>query len=189
MKNAAFYNALIRKIEKIYNKISLIVLRKRMDGYHTQASQSFNLANGIKSPLLDCIDTIIVNNQDDSRTPHNNDRPVLTTATNLNTPAKNHTDKPHVVNKRSAEGLSRHFKARTNGSELHPEIAKKLERSIWEHINATIRYARQGDKYNATMHTDIANSACKELAHYMTEEHYQAFVMKIEEYLDSLKPD
>jgi len=190
MKSTAFYDALIRAIEKIYYRISRIVLRKRMDGYHKPASQGFiSHENNIKSPLLDYIDNVIVNNPGDSQTLNNNDGPVLNTTTHLDTPAKSQPDKPHAVDKRNAEQLSSHFKTRTNGHELHPEIVIKLEHSIWEHIHATTRYARQGDKYNARMHTDIANSACKELAHYMTDEHYQVFIQKIAEYLDSLKSD
>ena len=190
MKNTAFYNALIRGIEKVYKKISLIVLRKRMDGYRKQESQSFNsYANDIKSPLSDCVESIISNKQDEPGTRHNNDSSILNTTTSQNSPANSHADKPHVADKRNAGEFSRHYKERANGSELHPDIAKKLEHSIWEHIHATIRYARQGDKFNAAMHTDIANSACKELAHYMTGEHYQEFIMQIEEHLASLKPD
>jgi len=188
MKDTAFYNALIRGIEKVYSRISLIVLRKRMSGYQKQPLQSTNLnASDIKSPLLDYIDNIIVDHRDDSITPDDNDRPVPDTTTNQNRPTKKYTDKPHIINQRNAEELARHYKATENESELYPEIAKKLQHSIWEHIHATIRYARQGDKSNAAMHTDIANSACKELAHHTTDEQYQAFIMKIGEYLDSLK--
>lgn len=188
MKDTAFFNALIRGIEKVYNRISVIVLRKRMAGYNKQPVQSANSsANDLKSPLLDCVDSIIVDHQDTSKTLHDNDRPVPDATTSLNKPAEKHTDKPHIINGRDAGELAKHYKETAVKSELYPEIARKLQHSIWEHIHATIRYARLGDKRNAEMHTDIANSAFKELAHHATEEQYQAFMMKIREYLDSLK--
>ena len=188
MKDTAFYTALIREIEKVYNRISLIVLRKRIAGYHKQPLQSSQpYTDGIKSPLLDCIDNIIVDHQADSTALHDNDRPTLDATTNPNRPANKYTDKAYVINDGNAEELARHIKATDNESGLYPEIAKKLEHSIWEHIHATIRFARQGDKHKATMHTDIANSACKELAHHMPKDQYQALTMKIEKYLGTMK--
>lgn len=188
MKDTGFYAALIREIEKIYNRIYLIILRKRMAGYHKQPLQSSQpYADGIKSPLLDCIDNIIADHQADSTALHDNDRPTHDGATNTNRYTNKYTDKTHVINDGNAEELTRHIKATANESELYPEIAQKLEHSVWEHIHATIRYARQGDKSKAAMHTDIANSACKELAHHMTKDRYQALTMKIEKYLGTLK--
>lgn len=188
MKNTEFYNALIRGIENVYRRISLIVLRKRMDAYHKQTSQNFKVfSNDIKSPLLDCIGNIIDNDQNSSQSPSNKDKNYPNVTTNLNTISKNHTSQPHEVDGSNVEELKRHYQSRTSGAWLYPEVVEKLEHSIWEHIHATIRYARQGDKDNATMHTEIANSACKELAHHMTEEHYQEFIMNIEGYLDSFK--
>lgn len=190
MKNTAFYSLLIHGIEKLYHKIAVIVLHKRMNRSHKPASQGVkSYGNDIKSPLLDFIDNVLVNDPDDSTTLSDNDIPTLNTTTNLKSPAKNPTGKPQIADKSNTEESSRQFKARTNGSELYPEIVNKLKQSIWDHIHATVRYARQGDKSTATMHTDIANSACKELAHHMDEEHYQAFIMTIAEHMNSLKPD
>ena len=189
MRNTAFYNALIRSMEKLYKRVSLLLWHKRMDGYHESASQGHrSYRNGIKSPLQDCIVNIMANSPGDAQTNPGNDRPVPTTTTNTNTDSKANAGKKQVVNEGKAENLSGLINERTDGSELYPEIVTKLEHSIWEHIHATIRYARQGDNYNATMHSDIANSACKELAHYLDEEHYQAFIIKIEEHLESYKP-
>ena len=188
MKDTAFFSSLIRGIEKVYKRISMIVLRKRMSGYNKQPVQSASLnANDLKSPLLDCVDNIIDDHRDNSKTLHDNDRPAPDVTTSLNKPAEKHIDKPHIINGRDAGELAKHYKETAVKSELYPEIARKLQHSIWEHIHATIRYARLGDKRNAEMHTDIANSAFKELAHHVTEEQYQAFVVKIGEYLDSLK--
>jgi len=188
MKDTGFYTALIREIEKVYNRITSIILRKRMAGYHKQPLQSSQpYTGGIKSPLLECIDNIIADHQVDSTALHDNDRPTHDVATNPNRPENKYTDKAHVINDGNAVELARHIKATANVSELYPAIAQKLEHSFWEHIHATIRYAREGDKCKATMHTDIANSAYKELVHHITKDQYQALTMKIEKYLGSLK--
>ena len=189
MKSTAFYNALIDSIETIYKKISAIILHKRMDRYDKEPARSpRSYAKGIKSPLLDSIDDIIANQPDSAEASPDIGQPAIDSTASPNTPAKNHTGQSEMLENHNAEEFSRHIKASTNGSELYPEIAKKLEHSVWEHIHLAIRRARQGDKRNASMHTDIANSASKELAHYMNEEHFQAFLMSIEKYLDSLTP-
>lgn len=188
MKNTAFYSALILRMEKLYKSVSLLLWRKRMDGYHESASQGHGIyGNDIKSPLQDCIVNIMANSPSDAATIPGNDRPAPGSPAPPNTTAKTGTDKPHEAVGSVAENHSGSFIEKTNGSDMYPEIVNKLEHSIWEHIHATIRYARQGDEKNATMHSDIANSACKELAHYLDDEHYQAFIIKIGEHLDTYK--
>jgi hypothetical protein len=196
MKKTTFYNELIKAIDKVYMKVALKGLQKRMAGYHQQVSQSTkSRVNDIKSPLLDYIDTITIKDQGDPEELHTIGSPAPESATanqhasDLHTPAKNQTDEPYVIDKNNVGELSRYFKEKSIESELHPGIEEKLEHSVWEHIHATIKYARQGDKPNAKMHTDIANSACEELAHYMSEEDYLEFIMKIKEHLDVLKSD
>lgn len=188
MKNTAFYSALISRMEKLYKRVSLRLWRKRMDGYHAPASQGHRFyGNDIKSPLQDCIVNIMENTPGDAASIPVNGRPAPDSPTAPNTAAKTGIDKPHAAVGSVAENHSGSFIERANGSGIYPEIVNKLENSIWEHIHATIRYARQGDEHNATMHSDIANSACKELAHYLDDEHYQAFIIKIGEHLDTYK--
>ena len=188
MRDTAFYTALIREIEEVYNRISLIVLRKRMAGYQKQLLQSSQpYADDIKTSLLDCIDNIIVDHQVDSTALHDNHRPTIGATTNPKRPANKYTDKAYVIKDGHDGELARHIKARGDESGLYPKIAKKLEHSIWEHIHATIKFARQGDNFKAAMHTDIANSACKELAQHVTKDQYHALTMKIEKYLGTLK--
>lgn len=189
MKEITFYSSLIRSIEQIYFRFALIVLHKRMDGYHKQASQSIKpYANDIKSPLIECIDEIIENDQGNPEDLDSINYSILTSSiTYLHGPAKHNTVERHVINKENVGELSKHFKARSNGAALHPGIKEKLEHSTWEHIHAAIRHARKGDNSNAKIHTDIASSACKELAHFMEEEHYLEFIMEIEKHFDAIK--
>lgn len=192
MKSVISYNALIRAIEKVYFKVSLNVLHKRMDGYHKQASHGMQLHSGdIKSPLSNCIDDIIANapnapNASEATDAKNTSIPV-SSVTNTPTDTEYSVDENITPIKENVGELSKYFKARNNGSSLPPGIEEKLEQSTWGHINAAIRYANLGDKENAKMHANIASSACSELAHFITKEQYQAFIIEIEKHLDSIK--
>lgn len=188
MKATIFYDSIIGAIEKLYLKFAITVLHKRMDGYHKQLSQTTETnASGIKSPLLECLDEII---DVCKKKPHANssmDYSLLSThISNQYKHVEPHAIKRHIIDRENIRELSRYFKERSNGSELHPAIEERLEHSTWEHVHEAIRYARNSDNRNAKMHADIACNACMELAHYMVEEHYLAFVIKIEEHLNSL---
>ncbi len=63
---------------------------------------------------------------------------------------------------------------------------EKLKHSIWEHIHASIRHARLGDARVAKMHADIANSAYRELAHYVSNEDHNELALEIENQLGEL---
>ena len=119
--------------------------------------------------------------------PEKNDEPTIEVAAQSYQQAA-HPHRHPSINQEHIDDLSRYFKARSKDSDLHPAIQDKLEHSVWEHIHATIRCARQGDKRNAKMHLNIASTACKELGHYMKEEEYQAFVKKAEEHMGTLAP-
>lgn len=193
MSKTVSYRVLIRGIEKIYFKISLIVLHKRMDNYHKQASHSKKeYANDIRSPLLECADILIVNNPDNPEVIHAIDCTTAESATtNWHTHEKHHAatdlDNQAAFNHEHVGELSKYFRDRGRSSDLHPGIKEKLEHSVWEHIHATIRYARQGDDRSSKMHAGIASYACKELAHYLNQEDYQAFATEVEEHLNILK--
>jgi len=190
MKTNLSFRALIHAIEKIYLRMALIVLQKRMGGYHKQASLSEkSYTPNIKSMLLECVDEIINSHQDDHEGPRDVDEAIISDATSNRHSHASPAFKPCVVSKENVGELSRYFKARISGSGLHHGIEEKLEHATWEHIHATIRYARRGDKRNAKLHANIASSACKELAHYMDGEHYQKFIMAIEKELNILKPE
>lgn len=191
MKNRLSLSSLIEAIERFYVSVSVTILHKRMESYHRQSSNSTKpYANDIKSPLLECINEIIENGQGNPEPPD-----VFVYSDPVGVTIRPHTAEElrrgarYVLSREDVGELSKYFKARAGGSDLHPGIKEKLERSTWEHIHAAIRYARQGDSRNASMHAAIANSACKELAHYMVEEQCREFILGIEEHLEIFKPD
>lgn len=190
MSNIVSYRALVRGIEKVYFKVSLIVLHKRMDSYHRVASHQTH-ANDIKSPLQECVDIIVGYALDNPNVvysvDHNMDK---YTALHLSNHKKNQVAALHTqVNQEHIKELSKYFKARSTGSGLHPSIQEKLEHSIWDHVHATLRSARLGDDHCSQMHANIACYACKELAHYMNKDDYHVFTMEVENHLNILKSD
>ena len=188
VKEKRSYKALIQAIEKVYIMVSLAVLHKRMEGYHKLANQGMKTyTSDIRSPLLGCIDDIIEHHKGAPEILKHIDNSILVLATTHLHPHIKDTSSPHVVDKENVGELSRYFKARSYGSDLHPGIEDRLEHSTWEHIHAALRYARQNNKQSAKVHADIASSACKELMHYMSEDRYLALLKEIQKQLDPLR--
>ena len=182
MKNSSFYNEFIRSIEELYSSITMRILQKRMDSYHSASSINSRSGNSsdFTSSLYKYIDDVSHQAQIKEPEKQTSEHPGLTKTTNPYPPA--HFE---ITSKGNNSGLTKHFKEIHN-SELHPGISEKLTESIWEHIHASIRSARQGNASTAKMHADVANNAYKELAHYLNDEEYNELARKIEEEFDSL---
>lgn len=191
MKTNGLFSALIHELESIYTRLVLNVLHSRMNRYQQQAHRGLpRHANDIRSPLLTCINTLVANAQDRPDALPAADQ-LLPPTRSADTSQRDNTVGMNLagVNNELVGELSKYFKARINGAELHPGIETRLEQSTWEHILAALRYAKQGDKPSARMHANIASNACKELAHYMREAEYLEFVAEIENQLNSLQQD
>lgn len=188
MKNTSFFNDLIHAVEKLYSRITLRILHKRMDAYHQQPSpDNFNAHTlDIKAPLFKYIDDTSSNGQEIVTEIQTLDYSFFLQTTNPHTPSHHELASQRIVNKKNVSELSRYYKSRQNGSELHTGIDEKLKHSIWEHIHAAIRHARLGDARVAKMHADIANYAYRELAHYLSNEIYAEFTLEMENQLGTL---
>lgn len=176
------YRVLIQSLGNLYTKVSLIVLHKRIGNYHRNAPHKEH-ARDVKTPLMEFIESTVAqavkpnNMQVDSRD--------STIEARLQIPHAGH----HKLSRERIDELSKYFKGRSDGADLHPPIREKLKHSVWEHLHAALRTARLGDKRNSKMHADIVDSACKELAHYMDKEPYLAFIADVESHLADLKPN
>jgi len=191
MKDGSIYRTLIEAIEKLYLRIVVKALHRRMGAYHKEVPQQFKpYQKDIKTPLLVCIDDIIENGPDDDECV-----PIIHYAIPTNAsmshqrPGAGYIHVQHAIDKKNVGELSRYFKARWNGSDIHPGIKEKLERSAWEHLHASIRHARQGENETARIHADIAHYACNELAHYLSEKDYQCFTSELEKHLGTLQSE
>ena len=181
------YRILIQALKELYTNISLIMLHKRISTYQINASHQEHASN-IKSSLMEFIETTIAQAVKASGKTNENEL-----ATNHVKPRPDRIAEQYIVetllNRDRINELSKYFKKRSKGAELHPPIKKQLEHSVWEHLHAASRCAKDGDIRNSKMHADIVDSACKELAHYMEEEPYLKFIGKVTDYLATLMPN
>jgi len=191
MSNKFSYRSLIEGLKKLHFKVSLLALHKQINSYHSKPSDGHRKHHdGIKTPLMEFIETTVsqaVTTRTNHEPVHEQESTFADAPSHVVHPAaKSNLDRE--ISRERIDELAKYFKARTKGDEFHPPIREKLEHSVWEHIHSTIRCARQGDKTNAKMHLNIATAACKELAHYMDEDEYRAFVAHAEDYMGALKP-
>lgn len=201
MSVSDFLRNLLDELRRLYNQIAVVLLHKRMDSYHRYTSHSKKpYATDIKASLLEYVDNVIVIEKEKKKISNFITHPVYESEViNKYTPKSQHTtypfnfDKKHAshnpfkLDRKQVGELSRYFKTRKKGTELHPGIEEKLKGSVWDHINASIQCALRGDSRNAKMHIGIANYAFKEIAHYMPEEKYLVLTEKINKRLDVLK--
>jgi len=184
----AFIEKLIREIERLYQMAALAILHKRVGDYrlHVDHLESPH-AGDIKSPLLNYIDSVVVSAKPAPKKTFTVDSFIPKQPE----PDKYHYEKHHadarrVNNYKHVGDLSKYFKSRRKAYELQPGIKTKLEHSVWEHINAAIHSAHKGDSRSAKMHVDIANSAFKEVAHFIPEAEYAEFTKKVNERMNDL---
>ena len=190
MMNASLlYSVFIRELQKVYSRLVMTVLHTRMDRYHQPSlPRAKPHTSDIKLSLLECVNKIVDEEKDKPKgLPATSPTTLASALTDAPTPEKLDNINFHEGNNENVSELSRYFKARNNGTELHPGITERLEHSTWEHLYSALRYARKGDKNNARIHVNIASSACKELAHYMPDKQYQGFVREIEQHLAALQ--
>ncbi|MBI3563063.1 MAG: hypothetical protein HY080_15240 [Gammaproteobacteria bacterium] len=187
MKTILWYSAFIRELQLLYARLVLSVIHIRTDRYHKQSYHAIKSCSQDINPfLLKCADKFLYKAGAEPKLSMIRRPPPSNATTRPLTSVEPSVTDLHVINKENIGELSTYFKARSNGAGLYPGIIEKLEHSTWEHIYATLRCARQGDSRNAKMHTNIASSACKELAHFMNEGQYQRFVAEIKAHLDAL---
>jgi len=203
MKISNFLCMLFHKLQQLYYRIAVSRLHKLMDKYHRYTSHSKKShANDIKTSILKYVDNVVVVEKEKNINKGSIDagHPVTEAGVTAKHVAQSHHDlfpfkqdekddgpNPYALNKKQVAELSKYFKARTKGPELHHGMEEKLKDSIWIHMNASVQCALKGDGRSAKMHADIADYAFKEIAHYMPKVKYQELTEKINKRLDALK--
>jgi hypothetical protein len=203
MKIFDFLCMLLRKLQQLYYRIAVSRLHKLMDRYHRYTSHSKKPhADDIKSSILEYVDNIVVVEKEKNVTKESNDTGHLVTEAGVTAEhvtqshhnlfpfkqdEKDDGPNPYALNKKQVDELSKYFKARAKGPELHQGMEEKLKDSIWVHMNASVQCALRGDGRSAKTHADIADYAFKEIAHYMPKEQYLELTEKINKRLETLK--
>ena len=65
-------------------------------------------------------------------------------------------------------------------------VGARLVDSAWEHLHASVRFARMGDTATARLHAGIMESSLKEAAHYLDDDAYAGFVKSLGKELGKL---
>ena len=174
--------ALLHALQRLYARITALVLHKRMGSYREEAGSVAE--HDFATLLSDLIDRLAAPGPANSE----NIPPQVSAQTATQNPSPGRPDSDHMVSivSRTFNGLGRYFKTSRTESDLDPELSEKLKQSTWNHIHTALRLARQGEAANAKLHLDIASQALKEAAHYMSREEHIAFTVEVQEKLGEI---
>ncbi len=164
---------LLLNIQVLYDRIGNMLLRKRLQSYHSQSGKDNN--NKLHSTLSNYLDKLhashMINQQSEDL---HSTYITATIATRKNTESHQGTEEP-------TSRLARYFKEKSTPSSLHPYISEKLKASILENIHTSIRLARQGQRENADLHSAIVRQALDELRYFLTIEEYIIFTNEVDD--------
>jgi hypothetical protein len=169
-------NALLRLLKKLYSSIVMLYLRRLPKAYRRYDAEK--KTPSLSSQLADCVEKIA---DTAVAAEHGVTDPPSVTTGNIHPPHL-----PVSSAAAGAGGLSLFLHDTHMHSAISLDAGDKLMHSTWEHIHASIRYARQGELKKARLHVQLANNAIKEAAHYVTEEVYVRFTREVEEVLKEL---
>ena len=105
--------------------------------------------------------------------------------TDKHSEATNMKTKPHVTDQ-SKQTTSINHQPLYTDAHLVNTVGEKLMQSTWDHLHASIRYARSGNNESARLHASIMDSALKEAAHFLDDEVYSSFLLSLGKELGDL---
>ena len=180
--------ALIEALKSLYSRIASLDLQKRMGSY--RRDNGAGVDHDIAAPLINDIEKLAVSSDvENQQAPRHASSASSLTAAEDGTPSRQSIGHETPKATRRFLELSRFFGRKKTGSAFQPHMRDKLKGSVWEHINASLRLARQGDSKSAKLHADVANNALKEAARYMSKEEYSEFYGQVEKQLSEIRAE
>jgi hypothetical protein len=177
--------ALLHALQRLYARITSLVLHKRMGSYRDEAGSVAD--HDLATLLSDHIDRLAAPGPANSENiPPQVSAQTAQTVTQNPSPGRPDSVRQVSIVKRTFNELGRYFKTSRTESILDPELSEKLKQSTWNHIHTALRLARQGEAANAKLHLDIASQALKEAAHYMSREEHITFTVEVREKLGEI---
>lgn len=155
------FNLLVHNLQKLYRKLALLLLGVRKSVFHRSVKNPHDIYKTISSH----IDQLAKN-------------PSSKIATQRNDDAVSRSSKDSVQSEKNRNSSEKEH--RTVSTEYNPAVKQQLVNNTWLHIQAAIRFARQGKKTEAHLYAHLASSALDELGHYMTEDEYLKFTSAID---------
>ncbi|MCW8887613.1 MAG: hypothetical protein OQK25_00965 [Gammaproteobacteria bacterium] len=166
-------NALIKWLSGLYSDVVLIIFKRRIDSYRTRAQA--NDGSEIHRNLSAQIDKLSAAERKSNDGVGEVDVPSVTGT--IESIKKAHSIKNLF---RMWNSLGGYFRKSPRGSTSNSHMGTRLKESVWDHVHAALRLARQGKVEQARFHTDIVHSGLKEVGHYLDEEEFKAFSDEIE---------
>jgi hypothetical protein len=166
---------LLSVLRRLYAKIMMRYIHSHDGAHHGPVAAPPDIV----SPLSRCIDNLAAARADAVQTvaamgdqaPPANGAPGAGKGAEVSSPTP-------AAGKGFGE-LSEYFRANHTHSPYYPDAGRRLVQSTWDHTYAAIRAARAGDVKIARLHAELANSAFKEVAHYMSGQAYTDFVADV----------
>jgi hypothetical protein len=175
---------LISDLRQLYFTISSLIIRRRMDHRELGGGDTSDItvAGSLKSHIE------ITNNQAPQEFGNSTDLPVISPPQQLDAPRAGNTSVTGnaLVGAGFFKELSNWLKNRNSVPAVEPHIAEKLKASAEEHINKAISMAKQGKLEAAKLHADLAESAVRTAADYMSKDDYQDFKKYVHDRLNAL---
>ncbi len=173
MTQANDSNALMSALRALSRQVIILITGLRMGNYRPMAQHS--AGKKLTTQLRQYIkQSTVVETKNTTRNQHDQQRPNLP----FEHVATDMTDEGQLTDSGSSSSLEAKLKLQTSAGE-------NLMQSTWQHLHASIRCAKAGDKSAASLHASIMDSALKEAAHFLDDEVYQEFVQKLGEELGS----
>ncbi len=169
---------LLNSLQNLFYRMAHLGLLTRIHSY--QGKGGGELVEDISAPLSEHIDELASKAKDDGARPLTEGAAAPQPPTETKNSAPSNYRQPRVQLLRNRlNGLSRLFKRRSSSVVLQPHLSDQLQRSVRQHLNTSLRQARQGDVTNAKLHANLACNAMHELAHYMPNEDFMRFNVQI----------
>ena len=169
---------LLGALQALYHRIANYVMAIRLKSYRREVhgAEGANLARQLREYI----------NQGPVTGAQNLDKKNGRRGDASGTPGARTVHKPgsSTVLKQPEQTLSTPRELASN----QPTVGDKLMRSSWDHLHASIRYARTGDSATAKLHADILDNSLKEAAHYLDEQTYQNFIKDLGKELTGVTP-
>ena len=187
---------LLGTLQRLYSRLSLTALHRRMGSYHKENSAGITMGKDISSSLNGHIDKLA--NSEHAKCKGvacEEAAKVVPADAMLHTTAQTVADSQNPSPSQDQaslvstvlDGLAKYFKSGQSEPTIQPHVSEKLKKSTLDHIHTALRHARQGEVTTAKLHADIANQALKEVAHYMSADEYKVFAAEVEALLSELK--
>lgn len=169
---------LLSSMQNLFYRMSHLNMKTRIDSY--QGSVGGEMVQDIAQPLSEHLEDLARNAKDDSVKPLDGSTTAPQEPNETDSASESNLVRPKAkILRRRMNGLSKLFKKRSSSIMIQPHLSDQLQKSVRQHLNTSLRQARQGDIRSAKLRAGLASNAMHELAHYMPKDDFRRFNTQI----------